>query len=1298
MSTRWFFSSARVGAGASATGQALPTAVRFNRDIEGRREEPPPVTGPTLSLVGPGDVLGFDRGMVLREEPPPGTPDAAENVLATVELAHADLPWLLSPGTAPTGSGQPTPQPWLVLIVLAEDEAAVPRDARPLPVLTAPVAALPPLAERWAWAHVEARLPDTVTDGPGAKRLVEQGARNHSADVVARLMCPRRLLPNRGWIAAVVPATAAGRDAGLRVSPVGAATVDAWPVPGRDTVDLPVYHWWTFRTGQAGTFEELARRLRFRPAAEAGLGTRIIDVGKPWPAEESPGPATVPMDGALRAPGTAAPETWSDPTAQERFRGLLRERVDAPARQREEAVDDQDIVAVGPPLYGSHHTGEQTVPAEPESWLSTLNLEVRRRVAAALGTRYVQLEQEFLMARAWEQVGEIRQANRLLAAGELAAAAAERAQHKHLDALGVADLVTVMAPVGGRMSLTAAPPEAKTLSAMLAATDKVPTGAAGTSFARLIRSGGALSRRARRGVDGEVPDEERPEPVLLRGLQAMDLDVDGLSGELRDRISPTRLQILRMTDRVPGDFWAERTQDDARPLRPIMAHPKFTVPIAEELLARWPEWALPGISALPPDSVTLLETNPEFIAALLVGLNHEFNRELLWREFPTDQRGTPSPGSGRATARMSRRSPCGRARPRWAASCAPAARATWCCSYAGSCCTASPVPPCSRYAAWRASCPRRSTECRPPRSRWTSPPCSTCSPVSTRNEPAPRTSSSCSANRCAGPSSDSTPVTSPPRWSPGRTSPGTASTWRAAGSSPWARPPPPPPRRPISRCGAGTRPTWPVSPSNAPSSWPSRPPRCWAAEHRTEDRSTPAMNDAFAARAQVDRARTEADAAQALADEQQAVVRRLQDHIRAGLPDPLHIQGQRPSPELLAEAEAALLELRRRADELNALVAGAEEELTRALGEGTALFPDDNTAPIALLPVRVETIWWEPRTLRVRIYPDDILLTAFDPRLTPAEAAAAAAYWRNPGPQAWQQLLTELRPARASWAVRAARPGAPPPTIRTDDPSQHRPQTVAMPKRWRFLGLLDGQVVVDKLGRPVPDPLPIGLLRAEEEGWETDWFEAVKAGMGIELVFPPENTEQLDELLVVGVRDDSAAAGALRLRDLLHGHRFGGGLGLLPSGTATNNTPRTRSGWSSAPAYPGPDPDLEAGQRPVADTLATGLGLPDADFLRGCSGAADTEPSAVAALTLLTWPTLGKGFAEAALSTLDLGTRQVTGVAPAGRGARSASTSPSMCAVAGRWRCCGSGASPTESFPPPRWTTGAPNASATWTS
>ncbi|MFG2577024.1 hypothetical protein [Streptomyces sp. NPDC048481] len=681
MSTRWFFSSARIGAGATATGQALPTSVRFGRDVDGRHEEPS-VAGPTLSLAGPGDVYGFDRSMVLREDPPPGTPDVPENVLAGVELAHADLPWLLSTGTAATPEG-PVPQPWIALVVLADDEAAPPRDAHPLPVLTAPAAALPPPGERWAWAHVEARLPDTVVDAGDARRLVEQGLRAHSAEVVARLLCPRRLAPDRGWIAAVVPATAAGRDAGLDAAPGAAATSDAWPIAGRDTVDLPVYHWWTFRTGPAGTFQELAHRLRFRPAAEAGLGGRTIDVGRRRPPEMAVGPAEVTLDGALRAPGSAAPEAWTDPAVRDLFRAVVRARLDAPAHRRTDVTStgdgdgggagdegrppepaeappaDRDVAAVAPPLYGSHHTGRQTVPDEADSWLTTLNLEVRRRVAAALGARYVQLEQEFLMARAWEQVGEIRRANQLLAAGELAAAAAERAQRKHLDRLPLAELVTLLAPAGGRVRLSAGDAAAApttTLAALLAsAHDEVPAGAAGTSFTRLTRRNGAPARRARRTAGGAPQDAPAPEPVLVQGLRRMGVMGDdapdaGLPGELRDRISPTRLQLLRLADRIPADFWTDRAETDDRPLRPIMAHPRFTVPIAEEILARWPDWALPGIGTLPPDSVTLLETNPEFVAALLVGLNHEFNRELLWREFPTDQRGTPFarfwPGDG----------------------------------------------------------------------------------------------------------------------------------------------------------------------------------------------------------------------------------------------------------------------------------------------------------------------------------------------------------------------------------------------------------------------------------------------------------------------------------------------------------------------------------------------------------------------------------------------------------------------------------------------------------------------------
>jgi hypothetical protein len=49
---------------------------------------------------------------------------------------------------------------------------------------------------------------------------------------------------------------------------------------------------------------------------------------------------------------------------------------------------------------------------------------------------------------------------------------------------------------------------------------------------------------------------------------------------------------------------------------------------------------LPGLDAIPNNSIMLLGTEAAFIEAYMVGLNDELGRELLWREFPTDLRGT----------------------------------------------------------------------------------------------------------------------------------------------------------------------------------------------------------------------------------------------------------------------------------------------------------------------------------------------------------------------------------------------------------------------------------------------------------------------------------------------------------------------------------------------------------------------------------------------------------------------------------------------------------------------------------
>ncbi len=72
----------------------------------------------------------------------------------------------------------------------------------------------------------------------------------------------------------------------------------------------------------------------------------------------------------------------------------------------------------------------------------------------------------------------------------------------------------------------------------------------------------------------------------------------------------------------------------------VMAAPHFPQPMYAPLRDLSQQLLLPGVDGLPQDGVFGLKTNRRFIEAFMVGLNSEMGAELLWRGFPTDQRGT----------------------------------------------------------------------------------------------------------------------------------------------------------------------------------------------------------------------------------------------------------------------------------------------------------------------------------------------------------------------------------------------------------------------------------------------------------------------------------------------------------------------------------------------------------------------------------------------------------------------------------------------------------------------------------
>jgi len=110
------------------------------------------------------------------------------------------------------------------------------------------------------------------------------------------------------------------------------------------------------------------------------------------------------------------------------------------------------------------------------------------------------------------------------------------------------------------------------------------------------------------------------------------LEVGALFAEALALTSPPRTFAAGVRDLlaspVPGP-----TQDATVPT--LAFAPSFRTPMVRALAELGEQWLLPGLDGVPANTALALRTNGAFVEAFLVGLNHEFGRELLWREFPS---------------------------------------------------------------------------------------------------------------------------------------------------------------------------------------------------------------------------------------------------------------------------------------------------------------------------------------------------------------------------------------------------------------------------------------------------------------------------------------------------------------------------------------------------------------------------------------------------------------------------------------------------------------------------------------
>jgi hypothetical protein len=120
---------------------------------------------------------------------------------------------------------------------------------------------------------------------------------------------------------------------------------------------------------------------------------------------------------------------------------------------------------------------------------------------------------------------------------------------------------------------------------------------------------------------------------MLQALQPAPAFTARHSAMLSVAREPFARYIARYHDAV-----AAPTEPNEPRIVPVMAYPDIKLPMYRPLKDLQRDNFVPNLHLVPPDTVSLMLTNPPVIESYMVGLNHEFARELLWREYPTDQR------------------------------------------------------------------------------------------------------------------------------------------------------------------------------------------------------------------------------------------------------------------------------------------------------------------------------------------------------------------------------------------------------------------------------------------------------------------------------------------------------------------------------------------------------------------------------------------------------------------------------------------------------------------------------------
>lgn len=687
-----------------------------------------------FSVASPGDIIGVRQEMIVRTDPRPNSGDFEPNYFPSIEFYDEDFPWRYTPAT-PVGENQSQLRPWLMLIVLNEDEFVKTKRQIPLSsIVVKDASVLPPNTEMHLWAHVHSNFGDPDTPLEDLIGSLRSKSETDPDGLFSRIICPRKLEQDVLYHAFLIPAFEAGRLAGLDLpSETTPAQQSAWTDAALN-LELPVYYRWQFRTGANADFETLLRMMQARPELDPRVGIQDLDCTHPGyiKTEQSgevpaPNPDVLGMCGAIKQLSTV-PVKLNEPVKDQPFVQEVKKHLDLVVQSENLAADP--IVTI--PFYGFHHAktvADLTPDFQPElsGWPHALNRDPRNRAAAALGTMVVQAQQDKFMQSAWVQLPRINEINRSIKQLKLIMEVNGRLLQSTFQkpTVETGQILAMARPASTRIKETSS---AKTVFQTITES-QIPNGTVSSNFRRLSRPNGSVARKlnvvnafSTQGIFNKVNQPVAPrdiktipvtwfnnftemqpaktafspvvgtvfmkptaspsiaikpiagsaevaglpgrgtaidrgtislsdnavaQNVFLKTQQVLSVEIPEASSTIQitanfqnaviDNLSPVKTLLPSFRASFPGLPKTPETRED---VLPVMAHPDFPEAVYQHLATINQDFIVPNLSLVPPNTIALMEPNFDFIHSFLVGINHEMSRELLWREYPTDQRGT----------------------------------------------------------------------------------------------------------------------------------------------------------------------------------------------------------------------------------------------------------------------------------------------------------------------------------------------------------------------------------------------------------------------------------------------------------------------------------------------------------------------------------------------------------------------------------------------------------------------------------------------------------------------------------